>query len=281
MANYTPIVKLLKPLETDKYDVNLRNENWQKIDDFFGSLQNALKTHRELNELDHPDSSVTTPKLRDKAVTTPKLAEKSVTASKLADDINQKLNNDYVQKIGDTMSGDLSFNKGVAIKFKNGNQVHSIGNGGRSGENLDLGSFINTNQTFLCCQNRPGWYAGENTSKGGSFLTYKDIAITTGIASDGEEIPIPQGFNRNECHVLVTMRTSNKENIYVDIRESGISTSIQSECWYDSNSGRVHVGTWFRNVEGYSHSAYGGSEGRGDKWMPGEVNYLLIAKKPE
>ena len=43
MANYTPIVKLLKPLETDKYDVNLRNDNWQKIDDFFGKLQSDVK----------------------------------------------------------------------------------------------------------------------------------------------------------------------------------------------------------------------------------------------
>ena len=117
MANYTPIMNLLKPLESDKYDVNLRNDNWQKIDDFFGRLQNSLKDHRELNELDHPDASVTTRKLKDESVTTPKLADKSVTADKLSDDINTKLDDSYVKKSGDTMTGDLDIATSAIIKI--------------------------------------------------------------------------------------------------------------------------------------------------------------------
>jgi len=50
-----------------------------------GSMNALLATHRDAPVLDHPDGSVTTPKLADGAVATVKLADGAVTAAKLAD----------------------------------------------------------------------------------------------------------------------------------------------------------------------------------------------------
>ena len=105
MATYTKNVKLLKPAETEKYDVNLRNDNWDKIDKAIGDTSDLVKKHKEANPIDHPDGSVTTPKLRDKSVTLPKLA----------DDVTALLQRTYVKKTGDTMTGNLEFNNGIAL----------------------------------------------------------------------------------------------------------------------------------------------------------------------
>lgn len=152
MANYTPIVKLLKPLETDKYDVNLRNENWQKIDDFFGKLQDNLKNHKEALVLDHPDASVTTAKLRDKAVTT----------AKLADDINQMLDDSFVKRAGDTMKGNLTFESGKKVFFNTVNNVTAASMYINVHGNLDIGVNDSVDGAVpiisLCSTNKPQWY---------------------------------------------------------------------------------------------------------------------------
>ena len=131
MATYTKNINLLKPAEQEKYDVNLRNNNWDKIDKAIGDTSDAIKKHKEANPIDHPDGSVTTPKLRDKNVTTEKLADKSVTAAKLADDINKKLDNSYVKKSGDKMTGPLEIDKNTYIRInrKNGTGFHTIYDG--------------------------------------------------------------------------------------------------------------------------------------------------------
>ena len=113
MATYTKNIKLLKPAETEKYDVNLRNDNWDKIDKAIGDTSDLVKKHKEANPIDHPDGSVTTPKLRDKSVTLPKLA----------DDVTALLQRTYVKKTGDTMSGNLEFNNGIGIMFNNANNT--------------------------------------------------------------------------------------------------------------------------------------------------------------
>lgn len=70
-----------------------------------------IDKHREANEIDHPDASVTTKKIRDKNVTTSKLADKSVTAAKLADDVSTTFNKSYVLKSGDIMAGNLEIRR--------------------------------------------------------------------------------------------------------------------------------------------------------------------------
>ena len=109
-------------------------------------------------------------------------------------------------------------------------------------------------------------------------MKLSDISVTSGTISDGQTLPIPSGYSKEECTVLLSLSKSNAENIYVDIRESGIANSVQVECWVDNNL-TAHVGMWWRNNEGYSHSAYGNGEGKGDTWMPGEATYICIALK--
>ena len=355
MANYTPIVKLLKPLETDKYDVNLINENWQKIDDFFGKLQDNLKKHKEALVLDHPDASVTTAKLRDKAVTT----------DKLADDINQMLDDSFVKRAGDTMNGNLTFESGKKVFFNTVNNVtaasmyinvhgnldigvndsvdgavplislcstnkpqwynktvgakplatyeellnevkkylplaggtltgnlrfsnnsmiiidrkagggfHSISDGGVSGgqTNLDLGNKDYTTEANLCCYNRPGWYGKDKTNTFKPFLFDDDMVITSGTIAHDQLLPIPAGFNEDECNWILTVAESNanlndRNNIHIENGAFGVNVICKRE------GRKVKVGTQYYtgsgNVDYY----------RGNSFKPGIANYVCIARR--
>lgn len=186
----------------------------------------------------------------------------------------------YLPLTGGTMKGDITFKRNQSsIKLDGGtNKIHSIDVGGTNGENLDIGSAKQTSQANLCCYNRPGWYGKDKNNEFHRFALVDDMKITSGKVTDGQTIPIPSGYSKDECTVLLSLSKSNAENIYVDIRESGIANSVQVECWADNNL-TAHVGMWWRNNEGYSHSAYGNGEGKGDTWMPGEATYICIALK--
>lgn len=143
---------------------NLKNELKSSLDDAnsgAGKKLNDLKTelskHRVAEELDHPDASVTTRKLRDHSVTKEKLS------ASLTNELDAKLN-----KNGDTITGPLKFAYNNPILFETGpgtGKYHRIGSGstleeiGRGEAHLDLGDYDgNTYETNLCCVNRPGWY---------------------------------------------------------------------------------------------------------------------------
>lgn len=187
---------------------------------------------------------------------------------------NASLNN-YLPLTGGTLTGDLTFNSGNGIKIKGEGGNHTISRGGK---NLNLGNESFTEASNLCCKKRPSWYAGPDNVNNGFLMKLSDISVTSGTISDGQTLPIPSGYSKEECTVLLSLSKSNAENIYVDIRESGIANSVQVECWADNNL-TAHVGMWWRNNEGYSHSAYGNGEGKGDTWMPGEATYICIALK--
>ena len=284
MATYTKNVNLLKPAEQEKYDVNLRNENWDKIDKAIGDTSDAIKKHKEANPIDHPDGSVTTPKLRDQSVTTPKLADKSVTAAKLADDINMKLDNSYVKKSGDTMTGDLVISKDSCIRFnrKAGGGTHTISDGGvdNSATNLDLGNKQYTRAANLCCYERPGWYGRGKGTEFRPFMTLPDISVTYGNIRDGQMLPIPDGFEESECNWLLSMDQSNPDNWFLDIREGGPCNLINFECW--RNGRTVHVGVRYRGVDGlsqrYASNNQIGVDGA-EVFIGGTANYICIAVK--
>lgn len=284
MATYTKNINLLKPAEQEKYDVNLRNNNWDKIDKAIGDTSDAIKKHKEANPIDHPDGSVTTPKLRDKNVTTEKLADRSVTAAKLADDINMKLDNSYVKKSGDKMTGPLEIDKSTYIRInrKNGAGYHTISDGGMDsdggGTNLDLGSYTVTRETNLCCRNRPGWYGKDGQPVFKPFLTIPDISVTYGNVRDGETLPIPDGFNENECTWLLSMDQSNVDKWYIDFRESNSSNMINFECWREGR--KVHVGTRLKGQDGISKTYNDSTKNNGaEVFLPGTANYICIAVK--
>lgn len=272
MATYTKNLNLLKPAENEKYDVNLRNENWDKIDASVGTYTDGVKKHKEANPIDHPDASVTTPKLRDQSVTTLKLADKSVTAAKLADDINEKLNNSYVQKVGDTMQGDLKFVKDQsAIKFQvDKKDVHTIRANGDNGENLELGSSTTTSQANLCCYNRPGWYGKDKTDTFKPFLFDDDMMITSGTVNDGQVLPVPEGFREDECHWLLSPRETMPNNFLTNLADVSLF-NLNVECWRDGN--KAHVG-----VRIYRHSPL--TDGHRDRqWVSGIANYVCITRR--
>lgn len=348
MATYTKNIKLLKPAETEKYDVNLRNENWDKIDKAIGDTSDLVKKHKEANPIDHPDGSVTTPKLRDKSVTLPKLA----------DDVTALLQRTYVKKTGDTMTGNLEFNNGIGVMFNNANntvktkirvapngnfdigvvesnteygatdtlnlisinkpkwynnkiggkplateedvlneskkclhltggtmkgdinfvrgqsglkfdggnnKIHAIGVGGNDGENLDVGSTANTDRVALCSKNVPGWHNGAQFFP---FALQGDFVITSGTIDHDQTLPVPQGFNENECNWFISLNNSNKDNNKLGL--FNLSTlKQQTVCRREGR--KVIVGTYIG-----THSS--DTDGpRYNTFYPGTANYMCIA----
>lgn len=238
-------------------------------------IVDAIKPHKELEELDHPDASVTTRKLRDK----------SVTPAKLSDELNTKLNNDFVKKTGDTMTGDLDFSTTASIKIKRkaGGGHHIIADGGvdNNATNLDLGSTQYTRSANLCCYNRPGWYGRDKSTEFRPLMTLSDISVTYGNIGDGGFLPIPEGFNENECTWLLSMDQSNVNKIYYDIAEGGARNMLNYECWREGR--RVHVGVRLKGLDGISPSYEGNYtrlEGNSrEYWVSGTANYICIAVK--
>ena len=150
--------------QIDSLLANLKNELKSSLDangseavKKLNDLKGELSKHRTLEELDHPDASVTTRKLRDHAVTKEKLSQG------LTNELDAKLN-----KNGDTITGPLKFAYSNPILMETGpgtGKYHRIGSGSTLEEiaqgkaHLDLGDYDgNTYETNLCCVSRPGWY---------------------------------------------------------------------------------------------------------------------------
>lgn len=150
--------------QIDSLLANLKNELKSSLDangseavKKLNDLKTELSKHRTLDEIDHPDASVTTRKLRDH----------SVTKEKLSDGLTTELDN-KLNKNGDTITGPLKFAYNNLILMETGpgtGKYHCIGSGSTLEEiaqgkaHLDLGDYNgNTYETNLCCVNRPGWY---------------------------------------------------------------------------------------------------------------------------
>ena len=150
--------------QIDSLLANLKNELKSSFDmtgdglkQLVNSLKSDLSKHRTLEELDHPDASVTTRKLRDHSVTKDKLS------GNVINELDSKLN-----KNGDTITGPLKFAYNNPILMETGpgtGKYHRIGSGSTLEEiaqgkaHLDLGDYYgNTYETNLCCVSRPGWY---------------------------------------------------------------------------------------------------------------------------
>ena len=347
MATYTKNIKLLKPAETEQYNVNLRNENWDKIDKAIGDTSDLVKKHKEANPIDHPDGSVTTPKLRDKSVTLPKLA----------DDVTALLQRTYVKKTGDTMTGNLEFNNGIGVMFNNANntvktkiRVAPNGNfdigvvesnteygatdtlnlisinkpkwynnkiGGKplateedvnrecskrvnkTGDSMsgdlilennsalrlrqantnkyhviasdngtfELGSRTDTQKVKVNSINRPEWISGETVKQ---FAMLGDFSITTGTIDNDQYLPVPQGFDENECNWFISPNNLNKDNNKLSLYQ--LHTLTQTPvCRREGR--KVIVGTY---IDRHSSNTDGP---RYNSFFPGTANYMCIAFK--
>ena len=84
MPNFTTYLKLTKPFQQEVYDVDVFNSNCDKVDNEYKKINDLLQAHKTQTVIDHPDASVTTPKIADRNVTTPKIADRNVTTEKIA-----------------------------------------------------------------------------------------------------------------------------------------------------------------------------------------------------
>lgn len=280
------IMKKFLPLTggTVTGSVTLENGSWLKLNhnNFSGAVRITERGTLDVGISDNANGSVENMNIC--SMNRPGWYNKNLGSARqfaLVEEINQaeaRFNaslNGYLPLAGGTLTGDLTFNSGNGIKIKGEGGNHTISRGGK---NLNLGNESFTEASNLCCKKRPSWYAGPDNVNNGFLMKLSDISVTSGTISDGQTLPIPSGYSKEECTVLLSLSKSNAEKIYVDIRESGIANSVQVECWADNNL-TAHVGMWWRNNEGYSHSAYGNGEGKGDTWMPGEATYICIALK--
>ena len=153
---------------------NLKNDLKSSLDttgdglkQLVNSLKSDLSKHRTLEELDHPDASVTTRKIRDHAITKDKLS------ADLLLNIDAKAN-----KAGDTFTGLVTLNEGLKIPsldLLNTNTFHSIKSSlnTRGESDLDIGTYDTTHQVNLCSTNNPGWLdANRNWHR---FLVQNDL----------------------------------------------------------------------------------------------------------
>ena len=139
---------------------------------------------------------------------------------------------------------------------------------------------MDTPEANLCCYNRPGWYGKNKRQEFHHLMLLDDISITSGTVSDGQTLPIPEGFLENECVWLLSMNQSNVNRIYYDINEGGAYNMINHECWREGR--KVHVGTRLKGLDGISpqikdpYTKFGWNQ---EYWVSGTANYVCIAIK--
>lgn len=190
--------------QIDSLLANLKNELKSSFDttgdglkQLVNSLKSDLSKHRTLEELDHPDASVTTRKLRDHSVTKEKLS------ASLANELDAKLN-----KNGDTITGPLKFAYSNPILMETGpgtGKYHRIGSGSTLEEiaqgkaHLDLGDYDgNTYETNLCCVNCPGWY-NSTTKEVKQFALKEEIEALNNKVNN-----LPKGGSGNSTFAKIS-----------------------------------------------------------------------------
>ena len=229
------------------------------------------------------DNGVLTKHIKDLNITTPKLADKSVTYDKLDNSLRTKLDEDYVKKSGDTMTGDLNFSNTKGLSFNNSDNTKKTTIQVDTNGNLGVGSHTDTEGVNLCCKNRPEWFAGTGSPNNGALMKLDDISITSGTIKHGQLLPIPTGFTEEECTWLLSIEHTNFNNIYFDVSESGSRNMFNIQCWREGR--KVHVGTLFKGFDGFSKSygtdyvLYSSNNGNNQLFIEGSANYVCIAVK--
>lgn len=236
---------------------NLKNELKSSLDDAgsgvlkkLNDLKGELSKHRTIDEIDHPDASVTTRKLRDH----------SVTKEKLSDGLTTELNN-KLNKNGDTITGPLKFAYSNPILMETGpgtGKYHRIGSGstleeiGRGEAHLDLGDYDgNTYETNLCCVNRPGWYNAttkevkkfalqeeidalnnkvSNLPKGGGSTTFAKISANK-IWSGRVYARGIHGRSLNKIKVCDLPSDWEQVIIYSTVEQSTLNENVNTNCF--------------------------------------------------
>ena len=132
-----------------------------------------IEKHRTASELDHPDGSVTTPKLRDAAVTGAKIANKAIGKEHLKD-------------------GVVDDKAPIASPALTGTPTVPTASKGTSTDQIASTAFVEQAVAEADAK------ASERALK---------IAILTGTVAGGETIPLPDGYTEDQCKWIVSVRT--------------------------------------------------------------------------
>ena len=132
-----------------------------------------IEKHRTASELDHPDGSVTTPKLRDAAVTGVKIANKAIGKEHLKD-------------------GVVDDKAPIASPALTGTPTVPTASKGTSTDQIASTAFVA--QAIADADAK----VSERALK---------IAILTGTVAGGETIPLPDGYTEDQCKWIVSVRT--------------------------------------------------------------------------
>lgn len=243
--------------QIDSLLANLKNELKSSLDangseavKKLNDLKTELSKHRTLDEIDHPDASVTTRKLRDHSVTKEKLS------GSLTTELDNKLN-----KNGDTITGPLKFAYSNPILMETGpgtGKYHRIGSGSTLEEiaqgkaHLDLGDYDgNTYETNLCCVSRPGWYNSttkevkqfalqeeiealnnkvSNLPKGGGTSTFAKISANK-IWSGRVYARGIHGRSLNKIKVCDLPSDWEQVIIYSTVEQSTLNENVNTNCF--------------------------------------------------
>ena len=181
----------------------------------------------------------------------------------------------YLPLDGGTMKGDITFKRNQSsIKLDGGtNKIHAITVGGTNGENLDIGNAKQTSQANLCCYNRPGWYGKDKTNTFKPFMFDDDMVITSGTINHNELLPIPEGFQENDCNWILTVAEShanlNDRNQVIIAGEASFGVNVICK----REGRKVIVGT------NYSLHSNNTDSYRGYVFRPGTANYVCICRR--
>lgn len=125
--------------------------------------------------------------------------------------------------------------------------------------------------TFDGDVNPQGLVNGRNIAADGAKLDgiseeAKNVAVATGVVSDGGTIPLPDGFIQNQCKWMVSPYLLNPP--LFDINESGSNARFRVEC-FSLPDRRVVVRWW--------QQGHGSTPGFLDH--PGWANYIIVGVK--
>ena len=119
-------------------------------------------------------------------------------------------------------------------------------------------------------------YAGPDNVNNGLLMKLSDISVTSGTISDGQTLPIPQGFEQSECQFLLSV---NQSNVSSKILLMVMLNLLNVKCYREGLV--VRCGTEIIVQDRIEWNGGGGANpNRSTKhWTPGTANYICIAVK--
>lgn len=183
-----------------------------------------IEDHRKVEEIDHPDESVTTPKIRDRAVTSAKIAERAIEKKHLrkggivADDIGAYSKED-VNKLLDAhrKKTPLDHPDGSVLKRHLGFEVYDKG----ETDNL-LDTKVNKSGDTITGDLTVNAITAKNGFKGNLHGVAWEAEHPTGFTSNFYE---NQGWGNQEGRTIASWYTANTGGI--DFRENGGQLNIK------------------------------------------------------